>query len=375
MIALNARANPPENPMKILHLEDSELDHQLVCRVLAKSDRNVTLFRVERLDEFITAAATTSFDVILADYRLSGFTALDAWQALKDSPNVPPFILVSGAIGEAAAVAAIHDGISDYVHKDELPKLDRVIERAMRLHASKLAKEAADLELAHSQKQLSEFADHLQTTIENERASIAREIHDDIGGALAAAKLDLAWITRHEANAHTLEHARAASEMLVHAIGASQRIMLNLRPAILDQGLIAAIHWLGTSFERRTGVRVIMTTSRESMDLPKAIQIAAYRTTQEALTNCGKYANSTRVEIDVSDGEGVLTVEIKDNGKGIEKSEFAKEKSFGLRGLRERAKTVGGWLDVSSKVGEGTSVILSVPLLPDEDAELKEQAH
>ncbi len=349
--------------MKLLHLEDSELDHQLVCRALSKSGRHAVTTRVDRLEDFVAAVEGNGFDLILADYRLSGFTALDAWQVVKKFKNTPPFILVSGAIGEAAAVAAIQDGISDYVHKDELSKLERVIERAMNMHESRLAKEAADLELAHSQRQLSEFADHLQTTIENERAAIAREIHDDIGGALAAAKLDLAWIARHGSDAAMLSHTKAATEMLVHAIGASQRIMLNLRPAILDQGLVAAIQWLGTSFERRTAVRVNITTSRETLELPKAIQIAAYRTVQEALTNCGKYANCTRVEIDVSDGESVLTVEIKDNGKGIEKSELLKEKSFGLRGLRERAKTVGGWLDISSKVGSGTSVILSVPLV------------
>lgn len=359
--------------MKILHLEDSELDHALVCRTLSKSGRHLDIVRVEGLNAFVGAVKSNAFDVILADYRLPGFTALDAWQAIKGTPCAYPFILVSGAIGEAAAVAAIQDGISDYVHKDELEKLERVIERALNLRANRMAKESADIELARSQRQLSEFADHLQTTIEAERASIAREIHDDIGGALAAAKLDLAWIARHDTNASTLAHAKSASEMLIHAIGASQRIMLNLRPAILDQGLIAAIQWLGTSFERRTNVRVAMTTTRDTLDLPKSIQIAAYRTVQEALTNCSKYAQCSAVEIDVSDGEGVLTVEIKDNGKGIEKPELLKEKSFGLRGLRERARTVGGWLDVSSQVGRGTSVILSVPLTPSGVAKMQEQ--
>jgi signal transduction histidine kinase len=372
MIALNITASPPENPMKILHLEDSVLDHKLVCRALSRNNHNVVISRVDQLDEFVAAVETSTFDVILADYRLSGFNALDAWQAIKKTRESQPFILVSGAIGEAAAVAAIQEGISDYVHKDELSTLGRVIERVLSLSASKRAKEAADIELAHSQKQLSEFADHLQTTIEIERAAIAREIHDDIGGALAAAKLDLAWISRNGTDAATLAHAKAATEMLIHAIGASQRIMLNLRPAILDQGLIAAIQWLCSSFEKRTAVPVGVATTQDTMDLPKNVQIAAYRTVQEALTNCGKYSNCKKIQIDVSDDDSVLTVEIKDDGIGIEKSDLLKEKSFGIRGLRERARTVGGWLDISSKPGYGTSVILTVPLTPDGGVEISE---
>ena len=98
--------------------------------------------------------------------------------------------------------------------------------------------------------------------------------------------------------------------------------------------------------------------------LSKAIQLVAYRTAQEALTNISKYANCSQVTIDLSDAEKVLTLEVKDNGIGISSAELNKPKSFGIRGLRERAKTVGGWLDVSTHINKGTSIILSVPLAP-----------
>jgi signal transduction histidine kinase len=150
--------------------------------------------------------------------------------------------------------------------------------------------------------------------------------------------------------------------MLHHAIGASQRIMMNLRPSILDQGLVPAIQWLATSFERRTGIRTSCNVCKELLSLTKPIELAAYRTTQEALTNVSKYAGCTLVTIEVSDAEGVLTVEITDNGKGMLPSETQKQEAFGLRGLTERARTIGGWLDISSQQGIGTSIILSVPL-------------
>jgi len=95
---------------------------------------------------------------------------------------------------------------------------------------------------------------------------------------------------------------------------------------------------------------------------PKPIQLTAYRTAQEALTNISKYAKCSSVQIEISDAEDFLTMEISDNGVGITSAALQNPSAFGIRGLSERAKTVGGWLDVSTKVGVGTTVILSVPL-------------
>ncbi len=350
--------------IRILHLEDSALDHELVRLALLKSGECYELERVETLDEFARLVQTFSFDVILADYRLPGFTALDAWQVLQQQvPHPPPFILLSGAIGEPAAVSAIKMGMSDYLAKDDLSKLAQIIRRSLEVHTIRRAKEVADMELALSERRLADFAEHLQMTIEQERAATAREIHDDIGGSLAAVKFDLSWLSRHSEDPQTLGHITAATEMLQHALEASQRIMMNLRPAILDQGLVAAIQWLALGFSKRTGIETTVHASPEKGTLPKAIQLVAYRTAQEALTNISKYADCDQVTIDLSDAENVLTLEVKDNGRGISLEELNKPKSFGIRGLRERAKTVGGWLDVSTRLNAGTAIILSVPLL------------
>ena len=351
-------------PLRILHLEDSAVDHELVRRALHQSGEHYTLERVESLEEFGLRVQEPHFDVILADYRLPGFTALDAWQLLQQQAEQPPFILLSGAIGESAAVAAIKSGISDYLAKDDLGRLSQIIRHALELRSIRRAKERADSELALSERRLADFAEHLQSTIEQERAAIAREIHDDIGGSLAAVRFDLSWLSRHSAEPTAQEHINAATEMLQHAIGASQRIMMNLRPAILDQGLAAAVQWLATGFAQRTGIATTVHAAPETGTLSKAVQLVAYRTAQEALTNIAKYAACDQVTIDLSDGENVLTLEVNDNGRGIAPAELSKPKAFGIRGLQERAKTVGGWLDVSTHRDRGTSIILSVPLLP-----------
>ena len=364
-LATTSASMAAQRSIHILHLEDSELDHQLIRRALTQAGLAFTMQRVETLTAFEDASQAEAVDVILADYSLVGFTVLDAWSSLAKSLRQPPFILVSGAIGEAAAVQAIQLGMSDYLLKDNLGKLAHVIARALEVHEVRRASEQAHAELAASEQRLAGFAAHLQDTIEAERASIAREIHDDIGGSLAAIQFDLAWIGRHSQDAATLQHTSNATDMLRHAMGASQRIMVNLRPAVLDQGLASALQWLCESFEKRHGIATRCDAQPLQATLSSAVELAAYRTAQEALTNVSKYAQCTTVKIDLSDVGGTLTLEITDNGCGIAPERRADSRAYGLKGLRERARTVGGWLDVSSHAGDGTSIILSIPLSTD----------
>lgn len=353
--------SPPRPLVRILHLEDSRVDHALVKFALQRSQMACELTLVDTMEDFEIQLGSNAFDVVLADYHLPGFTGLDAWEiARKLRPDLP-FVVLSGAIGEAAAVDAMHRGVSDYLLKDNMHRLAHVIERALEVSETRRAKVHADAELADSRQRLAELAEHLQTGIEQERADIAREIHDDIGGALAAVKLDLAWVGRHAQDEELQRHVVSAMEMLQHALGASQRIMLNLRPPILDQGLVAAVQWLASSFERRTGTPVVVRRSSEVIEVSRELQLVAYRTAQEALTNVSKHAHATAVNIDLSDREGVLTLEVNDNGQGMSAQALRKAKSFGLLGLRERAAKVDGWLDISTSP-RGTSVILSVPL-------------
>jgi signal transduction histidine kinase len=118
---------------------------------------------------------------------------------------------------------------------------------------------------------------------------------------------------------------------------------------------------MATRFEKRTGVACGFRTSHETMQLPPGVPLVAYRAAQEALTNVTKHANATRVGIDLSLAVGVLSLEVSDNGRGLRDIDLAKERSFGLRGLHERASTVGGWVDLASGA-RGTTLILSIPL-------------
>ncbi|HEY9095734.1 MAG TPA: response regulator [Hydrogenophaga sp.] len=354
---------PSDIPLvRILHLEDSRVDHTLVKFALQRGQMPHEITLVDTMGDFKRELATGNYDLVLADYHLPGFTGLDAWSYQKAVGIDIPFVIVSGAIGEEAAVDAMHLGITDYLLKDNMSRLTHVVQRALEVSQARRDKARADARLAESRQRLAELAEHLQISIEQERADIAREIHDDIGGSLAAVKLDLALLARRAEDTETRRRLEGSLEMLQHALGASQRIMMNLRPPILDQGLVAAVQWLAAGFERRTGVRVQVRRSSDQLDVPRDVQLVAYRTAQEALTNVSKHApETTTVDIDLSDREGVLTLEVSDNGNGMAEDALMKAKSFGLLGLNERAAKVGGWLDVSSSP-RGTSIILSIPL-------------
>lgn len=350
--------------LRVLHVEDSELDHQLIAAQLSRSGLKVDMERLDSLSAVLTALLHP-WDAIISDFNLPGFSGLEVLEALKARQITVPFILVSGEIGEDMAVAAMRNGASDYLLKNNLNRLAPALLHAIDAAENERARQAADQELVKSKQRLHELAGHLQTSVELERAAIAREIHDDVGGSLTAIKFDLAWIDRHAQEPEVRQRVAAALETVNAAIDASQRIMHNLRPAILEQGLVAALQWMTARFERRTGIEAALRLGDERLALPPGVPLVAYRTAQEALTNVSKHALATRVDVELSLDSGVLTLEIRDNGRGMGPNDLAKERSFGIRGLHERAATVGGWVDLASPPGGGTSLILTVPLAQD----------
>jgi signal transduction histidine kinase len=347
--------------LRVLHLEDAEVDHQMACAHLQRAGFEVQALRVETEEQFRDALAHQTWDLVLSDFNVPGFTGAQALEVLKRDGPVLPFVLLSGEIGEDTAVASMREGASDYLLKNNVARLAPAVRNAIQANRDRLARLQSDSELAASRQRMAELAQHLQTSIEMERAAIAREIHDDVGGSLTALKFDLAWIGRHASAPEVQVRVVNALETLDHAIGASQRIMHNLRPAILEQGLVPALQWMCSRFERRNNVVCQFRTTHESIALPVGVPLVAYRFAQEALTNISKHANATRVVLDLSLTAGVLSLEVSDNGSGLRPEDLTKARSFGLRGLHQRASTVGGWVDVSSG-REGTTLLLSVPL-------------
>ena len=218
--------------------------------------------------------------------------------------------------------------------------------------------------LERSELQLRELLAHLETVIDEERLEIAREIHDDIGSELTALRLDMNWIGRHGDPA-SAGRAAQAMQTLALVMDSALRLQQRLRPAVLDEGLVAALRWLADDAGRRSDIAVAFHCNTERIEVDTAIALAAYRTLQESLTNVLKHAAASRVDVALVAGPDQLSLEIADNGRGIGAADRDKTTSFGLRGMSERSERLGGWLDVSgpadAATGAGTVVLLCLP--------------
>jgi PAS domain S-box-containing protein len=234
----------------------------------------------------------------------------------------------------------------------------------------------AEIEIRRSRAQLQELSDHVQKVKEDERARIAREIHDDIGGNLTAIKIDLLWLTNRLSSEQKALHEKAAAiERLVdRTMDTTQRISRDLRPGILDLGLVAAIEWQAEEFQRRMGIPCEVTASDDDIYLDQNLSVAIFRIFQETLTNISKYAQASRVDVSLVVGDDVVVLEVFDNGRGISRDQLSKPGSFGIRGMQERARSVGGDVEIEGISGMGTRIKVEIPLDVDMAAELSQKA-
>jgi signal transduction histidine kinase len=208
---------------------------------------------------------------------------------------------------------------------------------------------------------LAELATHLQQVREEERGHLARELHDELGALLTAAKLDVARLksklgTQAPEFAQRLQHL---TETLNSGIALKRRIIEDLRPSSLfNLGLTASLEILAREFAERSGIDVA--TNLEPVELDDSSQLTVYRLVQESLTNVGKYAQAEQVDISVRNQSGQIEVVIKDNGKGFELADV-RTATHGLAGMKHRVEAAGGRLGVESAPGEGTRISALLP--------------
>lgn len=221
-------------------------------------------------------------------------------------------------------------------------------------------------ELRDSQSQLRLLTARLQSTREDERRRIAREVHDVIGQLLTSLKmearrLDLKLV---EAGSPLAEHTTSMIHMLDSAFNSVRQIATELRPTLLDDlGLLAAMEWQVEDFQARSGIRCHFDSTLDIAPLSNDAMIAVFRVLQEALTNVARHADATRVNVTIEeDRRGWLVLQIQDNGRGINPSDLQHSQSLGLVGMRERINLLGGELDIAGESGKGTVLTIRVPM-------------
>ena len=209
---------------------------------------------------------------------------------------------------------------------------------------------------------LSELANHLQQVREEERGHLARELHDELGALLTAAKLDVARLkSKIDATAPDVsERLKHLTETLNSGIALKRRIIEDLRPSSLSNlGLTAALEILTREYAERAGIDV--ETSLEPVQLPDAAQLTVYRMVQEALTNIGKYAKARKVLVSVHGYPTHVAVQVRDDGVGFDPGSV-RPTSHGLAGMRHRVEAAGGRLTLTSRPGNGTLLSAVLPL-------------
>ena len=258
------------------------------------------------------------------------------------------------AIGQQAGMAIENAEllISLQQFSEELER--RVADRTAQL------KRAYD-ELRGSREELRAFSLHLQQVREQERARISREIHDELGQALTALKMDLVTHVEHDEQEFHSEAMLRAIPMVDHMIASVRRIATELRPQILDDlGLLPALEWQTQDFASRTGIKCRLRCTGAPAGLDAERSTALFRMVQETLTNIARHAQATHAQIRLLIGRTAVSLDVRDNGRGMREPQASP--GLGLLGMRERAAAFGGTVTIRSTPYTGTHVRVRIPL-------------
>lgn len=219
-------------------------------------------------------------------------------------------------------------------------------------------------QLRRSEDQLRALSGHLRAVQEAERARIAREVHDELGQALTALKMDLAWVgQRLGGEQKDLQtKIQEMTHLIDETVQAVRRIATELRPGVLDHlGLIPALEWQVREFQERTGLTCVFKRSPKDLVVDSARATTVFRICQEALTNVARHAQATKVDISLKLVGRKLILEVRDNGRGISTDAVADPRSVGLMGMRERVLPWGGDIQIHGVKGKGTVVTVQLP--------------
>ncbi len=252
-----------------------------------------------------------------------------------------------------------------WIHLRAAPRLekDNVIWEGIITNIT--SRKLIDVEIHLYRQRLADLSAHIERIKEEERMRIAREIHDEMGGNLVAVKMIL----------HTLENRLPPDQpwlaekthyvdtLIDRTIEAGHRIARDLRPSVLDLGIIPALEWQIKEFEKQYGIRCSFSTNKSDISLLPEHATAIFRMVQEALTNIAKHASATYASLAIVYTRASISLTIADNGCGLKTDHHTKLNSFGLLGMAERCKEIGGTILIDSQIDNGCVIAIKIPLL------------
>ncbi len=318
---------------------------------------------------------------ILAAAARDGQSEDEGWRVRKDGSRFWANVVVTALRdpnGNLQGFAKLTRDMSERREKEEaLTKAKELLELRIEQRAAVLTRvneelrteiaerERVETQLRMSRDELRALAGRLQTVREEERTSISREIHDELGQACTAIKMDLALIGRRltEKQSHLQTKIASAMELVDSTIATLRRIASELRPRTLDDlGLIAALESQAQEFESRTGIRCNVALPKEPLTLDADRSTAIFRIFQESLTNVARHAHATSVEAHFEKDNDRLIFRVSDNGIGFDPANAKAQKSLGVVGMQERALMFNGDVKIEGVPGVGTTMTLTIPL-------------
>lgn len=223
---------------------------------------------------------------------------------------------------------------------------------------------AMEATIACRSAELVELWSHLQDNTEKEKADLARNLHDELGGLLTAARMDLSWLQSAAAgqDPKVLARLQQLADELTEAMDVKRRVVENLRPALLDHfGLPTALQNYFEEMCRKSGLILTATLPDDSPEISDELSIALFRVGQESLTNIIRHAEARNVHLELGVDGDALTLVIADDGVGIDSDTNARQPSHGIRGMRHRIESLGGTFELRGGGGTGTSIRIRSP--------------
>jgi signal transduction histidine kinase len=352
-----AIADASASKAKILLVDDEPKSLFALQELLSTLEEN--LMTAQSGEEALRLALKNDFAVILLDVRMPGIDGFETAKLIRnrERSRLTPIIFLTAAADEMTSMFRGYEvGAVDYLMKPVVPEiLKSKVSVFVELHRK-------SERLKESEDKLRRLAAHLISVREEERAHIAREIHDELGQVLTGIKMEVGWLAKRLKEPMLLEKTESMSKLIDSTVQTVRKIATGLRPEMLDDmGLVAAIGWQAKDFQKRTGIRCRVKLPPETTKLDIDVSTTAFRIFQEILTNVARHSRATRVDIDLGVTDTQVTLEVQDNGVGIADSDLNGRKSLGLLGMHERALLFGGEVKITGTPGHGTRVAVAIP--------------
>jgi|GEM_PF-3205294 len=352
-------------PIRLLLVEDSDHDTEIIVCLLCKDGINFQLHRVETEASF-RQALQDPVDLVIFSVLIPEFSTVCALEIL---PSNVALIILSGAVGAEAAVGAMKRGAVEYVAKESIGTLPDAMKRVLKVATMHENQRLTQEKLANANVHLAKLSIQLIEIQEQERKNLAREMHDELGQRLTLLKISLHRMREFLGEPRAL-NTWETMDAEVTVLAAQIRAMSgSLRPQTLDYvGLESAVRQLLESSFSNTRISYIFEYVGLPSKIAAPIDITAYRIVQESVTNIVKHANATQVVVEINGGETGEEMEIvvRDNGIGFDTARIKTMQldsvSSGLLGLRERIVLLGGRITVETSIGKGARLVVSLPL-------------